>query len=131
VIRHLGVFVAAALAFGLAVALAARALWGDAALVFCLVALLICAVPAMATLAWSCWALGRPPEQQMVATLGGTVVRLAIVSAAALSLYQQVEYFRQEPGLSFWAWVLIFYLFTLGLEIVLVLAARPADAAGR
>jgi hypothetical protein len=114
----------AALAFWVALVIPTRLLWGDTNAVYCTVALAICLVPALLTLAWSVWAQAGPPEQQLVAVLGGTGIRLVVVSVLALMLYQRVDYFRQEPG--FMVWVLVHYLFTLALEMAWLLAGRPA-----
>jgi hypothetical protein len=124
----LAVFLGVALVFWLLVAIPARHWWGDTEAVYSAVALAICVLPAAATLAWSSWVVHRPPAQQLVAVLGGTAVRLAVVSGLALALYQRLEYFHKEP--SFWGWVLVFYLFTLALEMTLLLAGRPVAPNG-
>jgi hypothetical protein len=124
VIRRLGLFIGASLAFWVLVAVPARRLWGDIALTYSAVALGLCLVPAAATLAWAGWALHRSAEQQLLVVLGGTGLRMFTVLTAALVLYTRVEYFQREHG--FWVWVLVFYLFTLALEMGLVLAGRSA-----
>jgi len=126
VIRQLGLFVSVALAVGLALILCSRQVWGDTSAVYCTAALAICLLPALLTLTWSLWARGGPPEQQLVAVLGGTGLRLVVVSVLSLMLYQRVDYFRQQAG--FMEWVLVSYLFTLALEIAFLLAGRSAAA---
>ena len=91
------------------------------------VAFAICLIPALLTLAWSLWALRRSPEHQLAAVMGGTGVRLAVVGAATVLLHSRFEYLRQTPG--FLTWVLVFYLFTLGLEIAVLLRAQPTAPA--
>jgi hypothetical protein len=129
VIRRLGFFIAAAVVFWVLLALPARHLWGDDAVVYSAVALGLCLVPTAVTLAWSTWALERAPaEQQLLAVLGGTGIRMFVVLAAGLALYLRVEYFQHSPG--FWVWVLVFYLFTLALEMTLIVSGRsPAGGA--
>jgi hypothetical protein len=100
---------------------------GEAVLAYSAVAAGLCLVPTALTLLWSGRALGGPPEQQLVAVLGGTGVRLFAVLLAALALHSWVPYFQEHPG--FWVWVLVFYLYTLTLEMVLLLAGRPGPAA--
>src|SRR5262249_40547460 len=72
-------FLVAALAFWVVVVIPCRQFWGDTSAVYCTVALAICLLPALLTLAWSVWARGGPPEQQLVAVLGGTGLRLVVV----------------------------------------------------
>jgi hypothetical protein len=57
--------------------------------------------------------------------LGGTGVRMFFVLAGALLLYFLVPYFQNQK--TFWMWVLISYLFTLALEMTLILS--PAQGA--
>jgi len=65
--------------------------------------------------------------------LGGTGVRVFGVLLAGFALFQGVPYFRQYPG--FWTWLLVSYLFTLALEMALLLVGRTSEvreeAAGR
>jgi hypothetical protein len=122
--RRLGLMVAGSLLAWLLVAYPARALWGWQAVAYSAVALGLCLVPTLGTLAWGGWALDQAPEQQVVMLLGGTGVRMAFVLGAGLALTSLVPgYFEQ----SFWVWLLVFYLFTLALEMVLLVAGRPAD----
>jgi hypothetical protein len=121
--RRLAVFLGASLAFWVLVAVPARHLWGDTALTYSAVALGLCLVPTAATLAWAGRALNGPAEQQLLLVVGGTGIRMFAVLLAGLVLYLRVEYFQKEHG--FWIWILVFYLFTLALEMALILSARP------
>lgn len=108
------------LAFGGAAALASRYFWPDVPIpLFCLVAAIMCLVPTVATLIWACRTSNRQPEQQLLLVLGGTAVRMVLVLAVGLLLYFTVPAFER---MSFWIVVLVFYLFTLGLEIALLLS---------
>jgi hypothetical protein len=122
VIRRLGWFLGATLACWLVVAIPLRYMSPTQA-VYSGCALAICLVPGTLTLVWSIWGQRQPPEQQMVVILGGMAVRMGAVFVAALVLSQRVEYFRQESG--FWTWVLVCYLFTLAVEITVLLVGRP------
>jgi hypothetical protein len=55
--------------------------------------------------------------------LGGTGVRMAFVLGTALLLHFTVPSFQKQ---GFWVWLLIFYLFTLALEMVLIVKGNPA-----
>jgi hypothetical protein len=101
----------------------ARWLGDDSAVLFSATAALLCFVPAAATLAWGEWALKGQPEQQLLAVLGGTGVRMAVVLAAGLALYFLHPEFHY---LRFWIWVIVFYLVTLGLEVGILVSRSPA-----
>jgi hypothetical protein len=67
--------------------------------------------------------------------LGGTGLRLFFVLGAGLVLTGAVPYFQLQ---SFWVWVLVFYLFTLALEMLLAIRSltllerrRAADTGRR
>ena len=126
--RRLLYLFGASAAFWLLVALPARHLGGgDAAVAYSGTALALCLVPGVVTLLWAGWALDKSPEQQLTLVLGGTGMRLFVVLGAAWALFASVPYFREHNG--FWAWLLVFYLFTLALEMALLLAGRPAAKA--
>ena len=107
-------------------AVPARRFWGDDTAIHGAAALLLCLVPAVLTLIWAGWARERSPDQQMIAMLGGTGVRMFLVLAGALVLTQFIPYFQEQNG--FWAWLLVFYLFTLAFEVVLLVTDRDGAA---
>jgi hypothetical protein len=122
--RRLLLLVAGALAFWVVVALPARWLGGgDHAVAYLGTALGLCLVPAAATLYWAGRVAGQDPQQLPLVVLGGTGVRLFGVLLAGMGLYYGVAFFRERPG--FWVWLLLGYLFTLFLEMFLLLAGRP------
>jgi hypothetical protein len=127
VIKRLAYFVGGSVTFWVLVAIPARHLWGGTSAVYAAVALLLCLVPTSLTLLWAGWASGGSPEQQITMVLGGTGIRMFVVLAGAFALSSKVPYFQEQSG--FWAWVLVFYLFTLALEVFLVLSPRGAEAA--
>ncbi len=89
-------------------------------------AALLCLVPTVLTLAWTRWAYAAQPEQQVVAILGGTAVRMAFVIAAAMALFLGLKEFEYQR---FWVFVVVYYLFTLALEMVLIVRGAPAGQA--
>jgi hypothetical protein len=96
---------------------------GDDAVVQSGWAALLCLLPATAVMIWADWAFRQSPEHQMYVVLGGGGVRMFFVLAAGLLLAEVVGWFRGQIG--FWVWLLVFYLFTLALEVGLLLAAQP------
>lgn len=97
---------------------------GDAAMIYAGVAVLLCLLPACATLVWASRSLSRSPDEQLVAVLGGTGLRLFPVALAGFALSLGVPYFQRYPG--FLIWLGVAYLVTLMLEMMLLLASRPA-----
>ena len=81
-------------------------------------ALLLCLVPAALTFWWATLAARSSIEAKMLAFVGGTALRMAVSLGGALVLYFLVPLCHQQV---FWLWVVLFYLFTLGLETALVL----------
>ncbi|GEM_PF-2373711 len=123
-IRRMLVLFGGCAAFWLLVGLPARHLGGgDAALVFLGTALLLCLAPALATLVWGERALRQSADKQLVMVLGGTGIRMVLVLLGGWTLYQYVPYYQQQPR--FLIWLTVGYLFTLGLDMVLLLASRP------
>ena len=112
------------LAFAGAGATISRYLWPDVPIpLFSLVAAALCLVPTVITLAWASRTGTRNPESQLLMVLGGTALRMALVLAVGLLLYYTVPGFER---MTFWIVILVFYLFTLGLEVWL-LVGRPQE----
>ena len=123
-IRRLLVLVGGCAAFCLLVGLPARHLGGgDSAVVFLATGLALCLLPAVVTLVWGERALRRSADQMLVMVLGGTGVRMAFVLLAGWTLYQYVPYYQRQSG--FLIWLAVCYLFTLALDLTLLLAGRP------
>jgi hypothetical protein len=122
--RPLYLLISGSLAFWLLAGLPARMLGGgDQALVFSGAAVLLCLPPMAATLLWAGWARDKAPADQMIMIAGCTGVRIAFVLGGGLVLFLAVPYFQGQA--SFWIWVLVVYLFTLALDVALMLAGRP------
>jgi len=96
---------------------------GEWTLVYSGTAMLLCLLPGLATLAWAASAFRGAPDQQLTMVLGATGARMFGVLLIALLLYQNVPLFRIEGG--FLVWLMVFYLFTLALEMYLLLQGRP------
>ncbi|MGL4554710.1 MAG: hypothetical protein ACRC33_26385 [Gemmataceae bacterium] len=122
--------VAAAAAFWLALGLPARQLAGDEAIVHAGVAVLLSLVPGVLTLVWAGWAYRQNPQQELLAALGATGLRMFVVLVSALLLHQTVGYFHSP---AFLLWVAGAYCFLLAVEVVLLVrgrAAQPKSDAG-
>jgi hypothetical protein len=99
--------------------------WVDGGhLLYSTVAAVLCLVPSAATLVWCDMVLGKTPEQQLAAVLGGTVVRMAVVISVGLVLFNGIpEVFGSN---AFWLWIIGFYLWTLTVEMAIVLRRQPS-----
>ena len=87
------------------------------------VALGLCLVPALGTLAWATWP-GTTPENRVVALLGGSGVRMLVSLGGGFLLYKGLpEWFPD----SFWIWMGVFYLFVLVMEVTLVLRMQEGS----
>jgi len=115
-------FVGGSLGLWALAAYPAYRLWGESALVYSSVALAICLIPTAATLAWARWAVDQSPEQQLLMVLGGTGARMGTVLLAGLLFYLNAPYPQERQA--FWVWLLVFYLFSLAFETVLMVKGR-------
>jgi hypothetical protein len=122
--RRVLILVGGVAALWVLLALPARHLGGgDEAVAQSGLAALLCLIPAAAVMVWADWAFRQSAEQRMYAILGGGGVRIFFVLGAALLLSELVGWYRGQIG--FWVWLGVFYLFTLALEIVLLLKMQP------
>ncbi len=123
-IRRLLFLVGGSAAFWLLVGLPARHLGGgDAAMVFLGTALLLCLAPAILTLVWGERAFQQSADKQLILVLGGTGVRIIFVLLTGWILYLWAPYYQRQN--SFLIWLVVGYLFTLALDVTLLLAGRP------
>ena len=123
-IRRLLFLVGGSAAFWLLVGLPARHLGGgDSAVVFLGTALLLCLAPAVATLVWGERAFRQSPDKQLILVLGGSGVRMAFVLLAGWMLYLWAPFYQRQA--SFLIWLVVGYLYTLALDMTLLLAGRP------
>jgi hypothetical protein len=122
--RRLAWFLAGSLAFWAVAAGLAFVLWDGVAVAYSSAAAALCLLPSVVTFLWTARGLAQSPEQQLLAALGGTGVRMFFVLGAGLLLTHTVPYFAERQQ-SFWFWLLVFYLFNLALEMSLLVAGRP------
>jgi hypothetical protein len=122
--RRLALLLAAPLALWVILAVPVKYLADDEnAWVHSGVAMLLCLVPAALTFVWADRTIRRDPQQGAMILLGSTGVRLFGVLAVALLLMNSVPVF----GLGrFLIWLVVFYLFTLALEMTLLLTGRTS-----
>jgi hypothetical protein len=92
-------------------------LWeGESAWLLSAVAMVLCLAPAAASMVWI--SATADPTQQIYAWLGGSGVRLFLVLSVALVLIQSMP---ETFDTAFIVWLLVFYLFTLALEVGLII----------
>lgn len=123
--RPLGIMMGASLLFGALVLIPARYLLGEANALQGLVALALCLVPSVMTLAWAVWSGSAAPEQNLLVFLGGSGLRMGAALGGGLVLTQN---FPDIFPRAFWLWVLFFYTFTLSVEIVLLVGRHGPQA---
>jgi hypothetical protein len=112
--------VAGTLAFGGLAAIVSHYIWPAVPIpLFSLVAAGVCLIPSTLTLLWADRIGSRQAESQLLIILGGTAVRMALVLGVGLLLFYSVPFFER---MSFGIVLLIFYLFTLSLEIAIVVS---------
>jgi Ca2+/Na+ antiporter len=92
---------------------------------YSLVAAALCLGPTVVTMIWAARTGSRNPENALLMVFGGTALRMTLILAVSLLLFYTVPVFGR---MSFWIVILVFYLFTLGLEIAL-LVSGPMNAA--
>jgi hypothetical protein len=92
-------------------------------LLFSATAGLLCLVPTAATILWCDWAFKGAPEQQVLAVMGGIGLRMVFVIGVGMVLFHAVPAFQYGR---FWIWVIVFYLFTLTVEMSLLLTRHTA-----
>ena len=120
--KTLVVFVGGALLFGAVVLSAGYCFWETDALVQGATAFALAFIPALLTLAWAVFSYGSAPEMQLMASLGGTGVRMAIALGGGYLLTSALP---QLFDMTFWYWLLVFYLGLLGFEIALLARQQP------
>jgi len=120
--KSLGWFIFGALAFGVLALGCGYFGWGTEMLVQGSVAFVLTFVPAVGTLAWVVYSYRTAPEMMLLASLGGSGVRMAIALGGGILLTKsQPETFDK----AFWSWLLLFYLGLLGFEITLLVRHQP------
>lgn len=127
--RHVGILVGGTLALWAIGVYPASLQWGEATFALSAVAALLCLAPTAASLFWGHWAQEQTPEQQLLMVVGGTGLRMVVVLGVGLVLSTQAEFFKGSNLYLFWAWILFFYLATLGLEVTLLVVSRNQRAA--
>src|SRR5262249_10512901 len=106
-------------------AILSRYVWPDVPIPFySLVAAALCLVPAVVTMMWANRTENRNSDNALLVVLGGTVVRMTLVLAVSLLLFYTVPIFAR---MSFWIVILVFYLFTLALEITLLVSGMKTE----
>jgi hypothetical protein len=120
--KKLVVFVLGSLAFG-AISLATGcAIWDVDVLIQGGAAFALAFIPGVLTFAWVVFSYRSAPEMQLLASLGGTGVRMAIALGGGYLLTAAQP---QRFDMPFWAWLILFYLGLLAFEITLLVRQQP------
>jgi hypothetical protein len=85
-------------------------------------AMLLCLIPGIFTLLWAGRAESSNPQQMPIVLLAATGVRMFGVLIAGFLLTQLVPLYHDREN--FLIWLLVCYLFTLALEMTLLLKGR-------
>ena len=120
----------------------ARSIWRHDGLICAAATGPICLVPTTLSLVLALWSQSRSPSEQLMAVMGGMMLRMGVVLAVGLLVFLQVPhesgeglmFKRPEREYAYWGSLLVFYLFTLGWETFLVTRNKrdesPAKATG-
>jgi hypothetical protein len=122
VTRTLLLFVGSLTGLWMVTGLPAWWIWGEAGLIDSAIALGLCAVPMMATLAWGQWSRDQSPSAQLAAAMGGTGIRMAAVVVLGIVLYSNVPMLNHA---GFLLAVVGYYLATLTIEVVILVSGKP------
>jgi hypothetical protein len=79
-------------------------------------------VPALATLAFVLFSYRASPDLQLLASLGGSGLRMLIALGGGFFLTQTRPQTFAEP---LWYWLVLFYLTLLAFEIGLIVRQQP------
>ena len=97
-------------------------LGGDDALLQGAVAFGLAFVPAAGTLAWVTYSYRSTPDMKLLASLGGSGFRMAIALGGGWFLTNSQP---QTFDMTFWSWLILFYLVLLAFEITILVWQQP------
>src|SRR5262245_52160545 len=100
--QQLGLLSGGTLALWALLVYPASRLLGPEALIQSLAAMLLCLVPAVATMAFALRAFQRSAEEQLLAVLGGTGVRMAVVLGLG---WLGFSFLPELHDVAFWIWL--------------------------
>lgn len=120
--KSLVLFVVGSIFFG-AVALGVGYwIWAEDALIQGGAAFGLAFVPAVGTLTWVVVAYRSVPDMRLLASLGGTGIRMGVSLGGGWFLTSSQP---QLFDVAFWSWLVLFYLMMLALEITLLVRDEP------
>ncbi len=121
----LPLLIGGSLAFWVLTAVPAAQLWGTAMYVNSAIAAGLCLLPTVGVLLWVERSHGLSPQLLM---LGGMGLRMTVALGAGLILYVSVPALAEQGPVAFWGWLLLYYLFSLALEVVVLVQGKPRTA---
>jgi hypothetical protein len=110
--------VGSALALWALIGILAHYYYGPETISLSAAAMALCLVPTTGTLVLVHRTQHRSPEYRLGVKLLGTLGRMAFVGGVGAVLYKTVPELKTP---SFWIWIIVFYLFTLAVEVQLIL----------
>ena len=120
--KSLVLFLVGASLFGAAAIGIGYAIWGEDSLLQSGIAFGLAFVPAAATLAWVTFSYRTTPDLKLMASLGGSGIRMAIALGGGYFLTSsQPDAFT----MAFWNWLVLFYLVLLAFEITILVRQQP------
>jgi hypothetical protein len=120
--KSLAVFVTGAALFAASALGIGYWLAGDDALLQGAVAFALAFVPAAGTLAWVTYSYRSTPDMKLLASLGGSGFRMAIALGGGWFLTNSQP---QTFDMTFWSWLILFYLVLLAFEITILVWQQP------
>jgi hypothetical protein len=120
--KSLVFFVVGALVFGAVTLGIGYWLGGNESLLQGAVAFGLAFVPAAGTLAWITYSYRSTPDMKLFASLGGSGIRMAISLGGAWFLTNSQP---QTFDMTFWWWLILFYLVLLAFEITILVRQQP------
>ncbi len=81
-------------------------------------------VPASLTMAWVCRSNHTAPDMRLLASLGGSGIRMGVALGGG---YLLTTTYPDRFDATFWYWLIWFYLGLLALEITLLVRQLPGD----
>ncbi len=122
--RRIGVLVSVTAGLWAVLSYPASRIWGSGMFLHSAGAMLLCMLPAVATLILARPEIARSPARQLQLMVGSMAIRMAVVLGGGALLYFAMESFKAD---AFWIWLAVFYLTTLAVETALIVGGLKSS----